>query len=283
MKLLKIETGNFMADGGALFGVIPKLMWSKEYPADGNNYCNLTMRCLLIDMGDRKVLIDTGAGTKQSDKFYSWHYLNGEATLLNSLVSAGYQPDDITDVVLTHLHWDHCGGCVVYDEKKRPQLMFEKAKHWVSKTQWDNYVQPNSREGVVYFPDNMMPVYEAGLLNFIEHDGMIMDGIEVRLLNGHTQGNVLPIIHTPQGAIAFMGDLIPVLPSIRLPWVSAYDTQPLESIKEKQEFLNEAVQKHITLFFEHDYYVECCTVKKVENRFVADKQFNLEVFASAIQ
>lgn len=267
MKLIKIETGYFMADGGALFGVIPKVMWSRKYPVDADNYCNLAMRCLLIDTGERKILIDTGAGLKQSARFFSWHRLNGAANLLNSLGEAGYQPDEITDVLLTHLHWDHCGGCVYYDDDHLPQLTFPNAQHWVSKSQWDNYRQPNSREGVVYFPDNMMPVEEAGLLRLIEQDSVILDIIEVRLLNGHTQGNLLPIVHTPTGQVAFMGDLIPVLPSIRLPWVSAYDTNPLQSIVEKELFLKEAAEKQITLFFEHDCYDECCQVIEGANGF----------------
>lgn len=275
MKLVKIETGNFMADGGALFGVIPKVMWQKKYPADEDNYCNLAMRCLLVDMGDRKVLIDTGAGAKQSDKFFSWHRLNSEANLLDSLTSAGYKPSDITDVILTHLHWDHCGGCVYYDERDKPMVRFENANHWVSETQWQNYVAPNSREGVVYFPDNMQPIYEAGLLKLVEKDGMIMDNIELRILNGHTQGNMLPIIHSPNGSLAFMGDVIPVLPSIGLPWVSAYDTKPLESIKEKQTFLKEAVEKEICLFFEHDCYNECATITYGSKGFEAENLFTL--------
>ncbi len=276
MKLLKIETGNFMADGGALFGVIPKAMWSKQYPADEDNYCNLSMRCLLVDMGERKVLIDTGSGNKQSEKFFSWHRLNGEATMLDSLAAYGYHPDDITDVVLTHLHWDHCGGCVYYDAENEPQVRFRKAQHWVSKAQWENYCDPNSREGVVYFPDNMMPVEEAGLLQLVEKDSMIIDRIEVRILKGHTNGNMLPIIHTPKGQVAFMGDLIPVLASIRLPWVSAYDTSPLDSIDEKEVFLDEAAAKGITLFFEHDRYVECTSIRKTSKGYEVDKQFDLD-------
>ncbi len=278
MKLIKIETGNFMADGGALFGVIPKVMWSKQYPVDSDNYCNLVMRCLLVDLGKRKVLIDTGAGSKQSDKFFSWHRLNGDANLSDSLVKAGYVPEDITDVILTHLHWDHCGGCVYYDEDDTPNLTFPNATHWVSQLQWDNYMAPNSREGVVYFPDNMMPVYEAGLLQPIAMDAMILDNIEVRILNGHTQGNLLPIIHTPQGAIAFMGDLIPVCPSIRLPWVSAYDTNPLQSIVEKERFLAEAAEQNIILFFEHDVTIECCSVKSGSKGIEVNQAFSLDVW-----
>lgn len=276
MKVLKIETGNFMADGGALFGVIPKAMWQKKYPADADNYCNLAMRCLLVDMGERKVLIDTGSGAKQNDKFFSWHRLNGEANLLDSLALAGYRPEDITDVILTHLHWDHCGGCVYYNDQGIPVVRFEKANHWVSEAQWNNYIKPNSREGVVYFPDNMQPVYDAGLLKLVQKDEMILEHVEVRILNGHTQGNMLPIIHSPNGLLAFMGDLIPVLPSVRLPWVSAYDTMPLVSIDEKRMFLTEAAERGITLFFEHDCRTECATVIKRSEAFDIVRQFTLD-------
>jgi glyoxylase-like metal-dependent hydrolase (beta-lactamase superfamily II) len=275
MKLIKIETGNFMADGGALFGVVPKMMWKRQYPCDKDNYCNLTMRCLLVDTGDRRVLIDTGAGSKQSDKFFSWHRLNGEANLNDSLLQAGYKADDITDIILTHLHWDHCGGCVSFDKNQKAKLNFKNARHWVSMPQWENYKESNSREEVVYFPENMRPVEEAGLLHLVEQDKEILSGIELRLLHGHTRGNVLPLIHHPKGTVAFMGDLIPVAPSIRLPWVSAYDTNPLQSIEEKRSFLEEAVANNYTLFFEHDLYTECCSLNRKEGTIVADQSYML--------
>ncbi|WP_185968877.1 MBL fold metallo-hydrolase [Carboxylicivirga sp. M1479] len=278
MKLIKIDTGNFMVDGGALFGVIPKAMWQSKYPVDNDNYCNLSMRCLLVDTGDRKILIDTGAGAKQSDKFFSWHRLNGNDSLLKSLSNNGYHPDDISDVILTHLHWDHCGGCVYYDDDNMPQVTFKNATHWVSASQWANYEQPNSREGVVYFPENMRPVYDAGLLQLVDNNEEILPGIEVRLLNGHTQGNLLPIVHTPYGAIAFMGDLIPVAPSVRTPWVAAYDTQPLISIEEKRLFLQEALEKDITLFFEHDLYTECCSLVQTDKGIAINDVFTLNEF-----
>jgi len=278
MKLFTIDTGNFMADGGALFGVIPKIMWQKQYPADADNYCNLIMRCLLIDMGERKILIDTGAGNKQNEKFFSYSRLNGNATLEDSLKNAGYSYDEITDVILTHLHWDHCGGCVYYDDNNIEQPRFKNATHWVSKLQWENYLNPNRREGAVYFPENMMPVYKAGLIKTVESNGEIMPGINIKIYNGHTIGNMVPIILTHNGPIAFMGDLIPVLPCIQTLWVPAYDTQPLTSIKDKTSFLQEAANENISLFFEHDLYTECCTIKQSGKEVKVGKTLRLEEF-----
>ncbi len=281
MNLYKIDAGNFMADGGALFGIIPKVMWKDRYACNDANYCNLTMRCLLIEFDDRKILIDTGGGSKQSDKFYSYHHLNGDASLISSLEGINIHPDEITDVILTHLHWDHCGGCVDYHEKGNAIIVFKNANHWVGKDQWNNYTSPNMREAAVYFPENMMPVNDAGLLRLVDSDSFIIPNVEVRLFNGHTKGNMLPIIHTPKGPLAFMGDVIPVLPSIRLPWVSAYDTEPLQSIDDKCAFLQEAIEKDITLFFEHDLYNECCKLSTKENAIVAQRLFTLNEFMNS--
>lgn len=275
MKLFKIDAGNFMVDGGALFGVIPKIMWRKHYASDADNYCALSMRCLLIDDGERRVLIDTGAGMKQSSKFYSHYRYNEDGQLLDSLKSVGYQPEDITDVVLTHLHWDHCGGCVYRDENNSLHIQFKNAIHWVSQAQWDNYKQPNPREGAVYFTENMMPIYENGMLKTIKDNGFILPNIEAKLFSGHTSGNMLPIIHTPAGQIAFMGDLIPVQANIKVPWVSAYDTMPLTSIDEKKQFINHALNNDITLFFEHDINIECCKLFKNDNGIGVSKGFKL--------
>ena len=280
MKLFKIESGNFMADGGAIFGVIPKMMWSKFYPANDINYCNLSMRCLLIDTGDRRILIDTGVGDKQSDKFFSYHHLNGDDSLSESLTKVGYNFEDITDVVLTHLHFDHCGGCVNYDDQQQPYLAFPNATYWVGKTQWENYKMPNIREGAVYFKENMMPVFEAGRLKTIDANGEWLPGIEMRIFNGHTAGQLVPVIQTTQGKLAYMGDLIPVMASIPLAWVSAYDTDPLLSIEEKREFLKEAAENNYTLFFEHDLYNECCTVEKTEKGIRMKESFTLEALVN---
>jgi glyoxylase-like metal-dependent hydrolase (beta-lactamase superfamily II) len=283
MKLFKIETGNFMCDGGAIFGVVPKVMWQKKYPCDEDNYCNLSMRCLLIDTGDRKVLIDTGVGNKQSEKFLSYYRLNGHDTLLRSLNDLGYKPENITDVVLTHLHFDHCGGCTVQDENGELQLVFSNATHWVSKQQWENYNHPNLREGVVYFPENMQPVEKAGRLRLIDQDGEWIPGIDFRLFHGHTPGNIVPIIHYGEQKIAFMGDLLPVVASLALAWVAAYDVDPIRSIAEKREFLDEALQNDTILFFEHDLHIECCNLMRKEEGVRIKNAFSLSDLTAMVE
>ena len=275
MQLHKIETGNLMTDGGATFGVIPKVMWQKQYPADEDNYCNLCMRCLLVDTGERVVLIDTGIGNKQSEKFYSYYRLNGDATLPGSLEEAGYSPGQITDVILTHLHFDHDGGHVIKDEEGNLQLLFPNAAHWTTKAQWENYLNPNIREGSVYFPEDMMPVKEAGKLNIIETEGEYIPGIEFRIFNGHTPGMIVPVIKYKDTKIVYGADLIPLLANVPLSWVSAYDLYPLTSIEEKESLLNEAYENGYILFFEHDLYNECCTLKKTEKGIRPDKIFKL--------
>jgi glyoxylase-like metal-dependent hydrolase (beta-lactamase superfamily II) len=275
MQLHKIETGNLMTDGGATFGVIPKVMWQKQYPADEDNYCNLCMRCLLVDTGERVVLIDTGIGNKQSEKFYSYYRLNGDATLPGSLEEAGYPPGQITDVILTHLHFDHDGGHVIKDEEGNLQLLFPNAAHWTTKAQWENYLNPNIREGSVYFPEDMMPVKDAGKLKIIETEGEQIPGIEFRIFNGHTPGMIVPVIKHKDTKIVYGADLIPLLANVPLSWVSAYDLYPLTSIEEKESLLNEAYENGYILFFEHDLYNECCTLKKTEKGIRPDKIFKL--------
>ncbi len=275
MKLHKIETGNFMTDGGATFGVIPKALWQKEYPADSRNYCNLAMRSLLVDTGTHVVLIDSGMGNKQSEKFYSYYFLNGDATLEGSLKAAGYSPEDVTDVILTHLHFDHDGGHVIKNENGQLKLLFPNAVHYVSKAQWENYLNPNIREGSVYFPEDMIPVKEAGKLKIIEHEGEHIPGIGFRIFNGHTPGMIVPVISFNGQKIVFTADLVPLIANIPLAWVSAYDLYPLTSIEEKKKLLNEAYENGYILFFEHDLYNECCTLKMTEKGIRPDKTFEL--------
>ncbi len=265
-----------MCDGGALFGVIPKKMWEKQYPVNEKNYCNMSLRCLLIDTGDRRILIDTGIGEKQSEKFLEYQHLNGDDTLSQSLHIAGYTVDDITDVLLSHLHFDHCGGCVHYDANHELQLSFPNATYWASKTQWENYLKPNMREGVVYFPENLMPIHEAGRLKTIDQEGEWIPGIDIRIYDGHTIGNMVPIIETPKGKIAFVGDHIPVAPCLALPWVSAFDTNPITSIDDKTRFLKEALDNDITLYFEHDLHTECCTIEQTKKGYKLKEKFTLE-------
>ncbi len=278
MKLHTIHAGHFMCDGGALFGVIPKKMWSKLYEVDADNYCKASLRCLLIDTVKRRILIDTGIGTKQGAKFLSHSRLFGDDELISSLHKVGYQTSDITDVLLTHLHFDHCGECVTKDEDGQLQLTFENATYWVSQKQWNTYLNPNVREGAVYFPENMMPVFEANKLQLIKSEGAWLPEVDIKLFDGHTDGQIVPIIHTPNGLLAYMGDFIPVTASINPFWVAAYDIQPIVSIEEKKQFLNEAISKNINLYFEHDYYTECCSLTSSPKGVSVGKTFSLEEF-----
>lgn len=263
MKVKVIDCGNFMCDGGAAFGIIPKLMWSKEYPVDADNMINLTMRSLLADNGTRIALVDTGMGNKLSNRFLKYQYINGEGELIKSLASKGYKPEDITDVVLTHLHFDHCGGCVTKLSDGSLVPTFPNATYWTTKAQWENYINPtNIREASVSFPENMMPLFERNLIRFIEEDTTLFEGFEMRIFNGHTPGQIVPFVTTQTDTYCYTGDVIPVMASIPLAWIAAYDTFPLTSIKEKERFLEEVSQKGYQLFFQHDLYTTTCLVEK---------------------
>ena len=265
MQLYSINTGNLKLDGGAMFGVVPKVMWSKLYPCDENNLCNWIMRCLLIVEGDRKIIIDTGIGTKQSDKFFSNYYLNGDASLDKSLAEHGFTVDDITDVILTHLHFDHCGDAIRWNADKTDYVAtFKNATYYISRKQWEWATHPNNREKASFLKENILPIQEKGKLQLIEQDGEILPGISVRLFNGHTDGQVIPFIHNNNTTVVFMADLLPSAAHIPLPYVMSYDTRPLITLDEKDNFLKEAAANNYILFFEHDLYHECCTVMETE-------------------
>jgi len=265
MQLYSINTGNLKLDGGAMFGVVPKVMWSKLYPCDENNLCNWIMRCLLIVEGDRKIIIDTGIGTKQSDKFFSNYYLNGDASLDKSLAEHGFTVDDITDVILTHLHFDHCGDAIRWNADKTDYVAtFKNATYYISRKQWEWATHPNNREKASFLKENILPIQEKGKLQLIEQDGEILPGISVRLFNGHTDGQVIPFIHNNNTTVVFMADLLPSAAHIPLPYVMSYDTRPLITLDEKDNFLKEAAENNYILFFEHDLYHECCTVMETE-------------------
>lgn len=278
MKLIKIETGNFMVDGGAVFGAAPKVLWNRHYPCDEENYCNMAMRSLLIDTGERKILIEAGMGNKQNDKFYSYNRLFGDDTLHKSLAGAGYKPEEITDVVLTHLHYDHCGWCTYYDNEKELQLTFPNAQHWVGKKQWKNYLTPNRREADAYFLEDMMPVSEAGLLNLIEEETFeLIPGITIKQYHGHTPGHLVPFITYGNKTIVYPGDLVPVAQFISPSWVSGYDTYPVTTLEEKEPFLKEAYEQQQVLFLMHDYYIECCTVDiDTKGKYIIGQKMTLE-------
>jgi len=276
MKLYSILTGNLKLDGGAMFGVVPKVMWSKLYPCDENNLCNWSMRCLLIDTGDRKVLVDCGIGDKQSDKFMGHYYLNGEETLEGSLAEAGYTVNDITDLILTHLHFDHAGGAIRWNEDKTDYLpTFPNATYWTSRQQWEWGTHPNNREKASFLKENIFPIEEKGNLMLIEKESVIIPGISVRLFDGHTDGQVIPMIRYNGKTIVYMADLLPSAAHIPLPYVMSYDTRPLITMDEKQKFLNEAADNGYILFFEHDINHECCTVEHTEKGVRMKEAFRL--------
>ena len=275
MKLYKIEAGSFHVDGGAIFGVVPKRVWQKRYACNEENYCQLNMRCILIDTGDKRILIDSGAGDKQLEylKYYDFRRVINFEFELNQL---GYRCSEITDVVLTHLHFDHCGGCTKFnDDHSSVVLTFPNATHWVGEAQWKNFLNPNVREGDSYFMENMIPVQEAGKLNLVKENQWICPEVELRIFNGHTLGQLVSYIHDDVKTYVYVGDVIPIAPTIPVSWISAYDTYPVTAMSEKKVLLDEAVDKHQILFFEHDAYTECCTVKEMYGKYRLDESFNL--------
>lgn len=275
MKLHKIEAGTFQVDGGAIFGVVPKKVWQKRYPCNAENFCNLSLRLLFIDTGEKKILIDTGTGTKQLPylKYYGFESI---PNLDIELQKIGYSSSEITDLVLTHLHFDHCGGCTDYQaDIKSLTLAFPNATHWVGKAQWDNFLTPNVREGDSYFPENMLAVELAGKLKLVSKNEWLCKEVELRLFNGHTVGQLVAYIHLADKTYVYVGDVIPIAASLPIAWISAYDTNPIKSMEEKKELLQEAVEKNQILFFEHDLYNECCRVKEVNGRFKISESFKL--------
>ncbi|MFO7863071.1 MAG: MBL fold metallo-hydrolase [Salinivirgaceae bacterium] len=262
MKLFNIETGKFKADGGAMFGVVPKQIWQKKYPCDENNLCSIANRSLLVDTGNRKVLIDTGIGNKQDEKWLSFHHLHSDDTLVKSLNNAGYTPNDITDVVLTHLHWDHCGGALVKNESGQIVPQFPNAKIWVSAAQWEWATNANIREAPAYPQENILPLTESENIEFVTQNTEIIPGIHVRLFNGHTKGLMLPVLKTEKGTVFFAGDLIPVMANVPLVYIAAYDVFPMDTLDEKEKLLAEAVSNQWTLVFQHDAYNQACTLKE---------------------
>ena len=251
MRVLPIHTGNFKLDGGAMFGVVPKVIWNKLVPANENNLCNWSMRCLLVEIEDRKILIDTGIGNKQSEKFYGHYDLNGEDSLMGSLSSHGISADQITDVLLTHLHFDHCGGAIIRDaESLIPQ--FPNAVYHLTESHWNHANNPNDRERASFLPENFLLLKELGLLNFVIEGDMIADCIEIKVFNGHTFGMIAPIIHWGATKLMYMADLIPAAAHIPVNYVMGYDIQPLITMDEKKSLLPWLESEQVWLIFEHD-------------------------------
>ena len=265
MKIYPIETGNFKLDGGAMFGVVPKTIWQKTNPADSNNLIDMSMRCMLIEDGKRLILIDTGLGSKQSDKFFGYYHLFGNFSLESSLAKHGFHRDDITDVFLTHLHFDHCGGVIEWNSQKTLlQPAFKNAKFWSNDNHWNWAIEPNPREKASFLKENINPIRESGQLNFITNNSLEQIGFNVLFMDGHTEKQMLPKLFYQGKTIVFMADLLPTIGHIPLPYVMGYDTRPLLTIKEKAIFLKEAADNNYYLFLEHDAYNEICTVQHTE-------------------
>ncbi|HXL54960.1 MAG TPA: MBL fold metallo-hydrolase [Chitinophagaceae bacterium] len=275
MKLHTINTQLFKLDGGAMFGVVPKSIWNKLNPADENNLCTWAMRCLLIEEDNRLILVDNGIGNKQDAKFFSYYYLHGSDTLDASLRNHGFHKDDITDVILTHLHFDHCGGSIVRDGDKLMPA-FKKAVYWSNAQQWQWATHPNDREKASFLTENFLPIQESGQLQFVAAPKTTLeqtdkvplinfsDEICMRFVNGHTDMMMLPQISYKGKTIVFMADLTPSVAHLPVPYVMAYDMFPLKTLQEKKSFLKEALDKEYILFFEHDANIECCTLQQTE-------------------
>ena len=284
MKLYSINTGYFKLDGGAMFGVVPKSIWNKVNPADDNNLCSWALRCLLIEDGNRLILVDNGNGTKQDAKFFSHYYLHGGDTLDKSLTKHGFHPDDITDVFLTHLHFDHCGGSIV---RKNDTLIpaFKNAVYWSNKEHWDWAVHPNEREKASFLKENILPIEASGQLQLVTvsagQDGRLGEtsfgnNISVRFADGHTKSMMLPQVRYNNKILVFMADLLPSQGHIPLPYVMAYDMFPLTTLDEKKSFLQEAIENNYILFFEHDPVHECCNLQQTERGIRPGNSFKLE-------
>jgi len=278
MEIFAVEAGNFKLDGGAMFGVVPKVMWNKLYPADENNLCNWAMRCLLVIDGDRKILIDNGIGNKQDEKFLKHYYLNGDDSLEKSLSKLSYSFDDITDVVLTHLHFDHCGGSIKYNENKELVPAFPNATFHTSKQQWDWATNPNRREKASFLKENILPMQESGKLNLFEKEHELFPNFEVKLFDGHTNGQVIPIINVNGQKFAYAGDLFPSTAHIPMPYIMSYDTKPLVTLADKKRFFIDAMKENYIIIFEHDIYNECCTLQKTEKGIREKDTFSLSEF-----
>jgi glyoxylase-like metal-dependent hydrolase (beta-lactamase superfamily II) len=279
MQLKTIHAGNFKLDGGAMFGVVPKSIWNSLNAADENNLCNWAMRCLLVEDGNRIILIDNGIGDKQSQKFFGYYHLNGEDNLEKSLNKAGVGLDDITDVVLTHLHFDHCGGSLKWNSGKTfLEPTFKNATYWSQQQHWDHATSPNPREKPSFLKENFEPLVLSNQLKMVGDDLKISENIKVRLVNGHTEQMMCPVINYKEKTLVFMADLIASSAHVPVHYVMAYDIRPLDTMKEKAAFLQEAVDNDYTLFFEHDLQVECGKVVQTERGFKLGETFKLETF-----
>jgi glyoxylase-like metal-dependent hydrolase (beta-lactamase superfamily II) len=285
MQLYTIDTGFFKLDGGAMYGVVPKTIWNKLNPADENNLCSWALRCLLIEDGNRLILVDTGNGDKQDAKFFSHYYLYGTDTLATSLAKHGFTSNDITDIFLTHLHFDHCGGAIAREGDKLVPA-FKNARYWSNARHWKWATQPNEREKASFLKENILPIEQSGKLQFVpvgSEQSMIQpfasgitDNLSIITVSGHTDAMMLPVIKYKNKTIVYMADLLPSAGHIPLPYVMAYDMFPLTTLHEKKVFLKDAVENDYVLFFEHDPKIECCTLQETEKGIRMKEAFKLE-------
>ena len=302
MKLYTINTGFFKLDGGAMFGVVPKAIWNRTNPADANNMIDMAMRCLLIEDGKRLILIDNGIGNKQDPKFFSYYFMHGDDTLEKSLAKYGFSPDDITDVFLSHLHFDHCGGSIKWKHPPTPQrgdikanyskndfaLTFPNATYWSNEAHWEWATKPNKREAASFLKENILPIQESGHLKFIDPRATSLPFGQpqvaseahwsgVLFSHGHTDAMMHPHIKYKGKTIVYMADLLPTVGHIPLPYVMGYDTRPLITLDEKEKFMNKAAAEEYVLFLEHDPINECCTVQKTEKGVRLKETFALDI------
>ena len=273
-NLYSIETGNFKLDGGAMFGVVPKTIWEKTNPADDLNMIDMAARSLLIETNHKLILIDTGLGDKQSEKFFSNYYRWGKYSIDASIKKAGFKNEDITDVFFTHLHFDHCGGAII---RKNGELIprFENAKFWINKDHWEWATSPNSREKASFLADNILPLEESGKLHLIGPDEKPL-GFDILTVNGHTEKMMLPVLEFKNKTLVFVSDLIPTAGHVRIPFIMGYDTRPLLTLREKASFLKKAARDKYLLFLQHDVKNEIIDIRKENNKFKLNKTFKLD-------
>ncbi|MDR7130743.1 glyoxylase-like metal-dependent hydrolase (beta-lactamase superfamily II) [Algoriphagus sp. 4150] len=277
MELYVVNTGFFKLDGGAMFGVVPKTLWSRTNQADENNLCTWAMRSLLVVDGNRIVLIDNGIGDKQDAKFFSHYYLHGDDSLEKNLKKLGVGPHQITDNFLTHLHFDHCGGGVKYGSHGQYEMTFPRATYWSNSAHWQWATAPNPREKASFLEDNILPMQELGQLDFLDLTAQsFMPGFDFITVDGHTDKQMLPKIKYKGRTVVFVADLLPSVGHIPLPYVMGYDTRPLLTMDEKAKFLEEAAREEYVLFLEHDAVNECCTVKMTDKGVRLDQTFRLD-------
>ena len=280
MKLHVVNTGYFKLDGGAMFGVVPKSIWQKTNPADENNLCTWALRCLLIEDGDKLILIDTGTGDKQADKFFSYYYQSETVHITEAVRKAGFSENEVTDVILTHLHFDHVGGATKYNiSKDKIELSFPHARYWSNQSHWNwATVNPNPREKASFLTENLIPIFESGQLNFIAEQTSPFENISFLLADGHTEKQMIPVIETPKGKLIYAADLLPSAGHIPLPYVMGYDVRPLLSMQEKEAMLKMTIEQNCTIFFEHDSVNECCTLQHTEKGIRVLDTFSLSMF-----